>query len=519
MKSIFYYIVILIVIFFTNSCTDNFEELNKDKQRITTLTGEQLDRLFTSAQYHGTVNYPLGGGYQEFHNLYGDMQAQFFAGTQPRFSNDRNTMNGEWHNKAWKWFTMGVTTLAEVLEATGPKSEFPDENKEAVAKIWKVFVYIPFTDSFGPLPYFEVGSGKDVVPFDSQEAIYNDFFKSLSEATDVLYKNISDQTVFSNGDKMFNGSIDKWIKFGNSIRLRCAMRVSTKFPELGKKEAEAAIAHPGGLMIDNLDNAFMQTTPPSYINQLCWITEWNEFRMSAAMQSVLLGYNDPRLIKFFSRATDTNQFKGIRNGLSILQMSQDYNSVVKNSNISSRFFNKTTNDEPIGFMMASETWFNLAEAALNGWNTNGKTAKECYESGVRASLQQWGVSGSFMSYISSTRKPAALNDEYATPPLSDLPVVFSTVESEQREQIGLQKWLALYPYSGMEAWAEFRRTGFPKLYPRLNNDNPDATLEAGSVKRLTFPPNEAVVNKEGFDIGLQVLGGPDKTSTKLWWQK
>ena len=70
-----------------------------------------------------------------------------------------------------------------------------------------------------------------------------------------------------------------------------------------------------------------------------------------------------------------------------------------------------------------------------------------------------------------------------------------------------------------EAWAEFRRTGFPKLYPRMNNENPDASVDAGSVKRLIFPPDEATINAPGYQSGVQLLGGPDKTSTKVWWNQ
>ena len=166
--------------------------------------------------------------------------------------------------------------------------------------------------------------------------------------------------------------------------------------------------------------------------------------------------------------------------------------------------------------MAAETWFLLAESTLNGWNVGGFTAKECYENGIKASMEQWGVTN-FAGYLASSNTPMALGDHFNTPALSNIPVAFGATEDVQREQIGTQKWLGLFHYSSPEAWAEFRRTGFPKLYPRLNNDNPDASTDPASVKRCLFPPTEAIVNTLGYQSGVTALGGPDKTSTRLWW--
>ncbi|MEJ7682396.1 MAG: SusD/RagB family nutrient-binding outer membrane lipoprotein [Segetibacter sp.] len=249
------------------------------------------------------------------------------------------------------------------------------------------------------------------------------------------------------------------------------------------------------------------------------ISDWGEFRMSASMESVLKGYTDPRLPKYFEPAEATGEFKGLRNGLTIEQMSDAPNSNENNSNVISRFRNASMATEPFGLMVAAETWFNLAEAALNGWNVGSLSAKECYENGIVASMAQWGVT-SYADYISSPNTPIAYtssNPVYNAPALSNIPVAFGGSPEVQREQIGTQKWLALYPYDSPEAWSGFRRTGFPKLYPRLNNENPDASVDPASVERLIYPPNEQIINPKGYKSGVELLGGPDKTSTKLWW--
>ena len=80
-----------------------------------------------------------------------------------------------------------------------------------------------------------------------------------------------------------------------------------------------------------------------------------------------------------------------------------------------------------------------------------------------------------------------------------------------------QKWLSTFP-DGFVGWSDLRRTGFPKLYPVPNSDNPD--MQPGSVvRRLLYPPAEFDNNKQGIQIGVTLLSGPDKMSTRLWWDK
>ncbi len=515
--------MVLCVIVFLSSCTRDFEDLNTDKTKIVNLKGKQLDKLFTTAEYGGLLNTDeYAGGYQTLQALYADLQGQFFATTQPRFPSDRNAMVGRWLDVSWGEFLKGATTLSLILKQTGPGSTAPDPVREAVAKIWKVYIFMPMTDYFGPIPYFEVGSGKDAILYDSQEAIYNDFFKLLTEATAVLSQNLSKGKVFADGDIIYGGELTKWLKFGNSLRLRCALRVSKVAAAKAKTEAEAAAAAPGGMLTTNADNAFMKTSPPTYLNPIGVISDWGEFRMSASMESVLKGYNDPRLPMYFEPAfNNATLFKGIRNGLTIEQMSDPANSNENNSNLVPRFRNAFMTTEPHGLMVAAETWFNLAEAKLNGWNIGSFTAKQCYDNGITASMQQWGVAN-FAAYISSPATPMPYVSpstlfNYNMPALSNIPVAFGATEAVQREQIGTQKWLALYPYSSPEAWAEFRRTGFPKLYPRMNTENPDAPVNAASVRRLIYPTNEMIINPEGYKSGVSLLGGADKTNVRLWW--
>jgi hypothetical protein len=111
----------------------------------------------------------------------------------------------------------------------------------------------------------------------------------------------------------------------------------------------------------------------------------------------------------------------------------------------------------------------------------------------------------------------ALNDYLNSPPVNNIPVKFSEMPSVQREQIGTQKWLAMFP-DGFAGWAELRRTGYPKLYAVANSQNPE--IPAGAiVRRLPFVPREYNNNRPGVEVGLSLLNGPDKPTTRVWWDK
>jgi hypothetical protein len=173
---------------------------------------------------------------------------------------------------------------------------------------------------------------------------------------------------------------------------------------------------------------------------------------------------------------------------------------------------------PANVMCAAEAWFLRAEGAMLGWNMGG-TAKELYETGIKNSMIQWGITDEavIQNYINSTAVPVAPGDYLNSPAVTDIPVKFSANANVQEEQIATQKWLALFP-DGMEAWADYRRGHYNKLYPVANSDNPDLTDPATQwIRRITFLESEKQSNGEEVEKAVDLLGGPDKITTALWW--
>ncbi len=519
--------LLAMLIILTVSCTDGFDALNTPTDRVVAseVDGSLLGQAFADAQWRGVRG--GGGGLQTGKNLFADLYAQYFATTSANFDSDQFEEIGSWVNGG-VWRTMygnSLRSLDFVLK-------FTEENnlvvQNAVASIWSVHIYHQLSDYFGPVIYSQYGNGERVVLYDSQESIYNDLFNVLDDAVGVLEQNRG-TSVFGQNDIIFGGDIDNWITYGNSLRLRLAMRVVYADEQLARSNAEAAVA--GGVMTDNSQNAFVATTDNNR-NDFTRITNWGEFRMSASMQSILQGYEDPRTGAFFSEATmeeDGTQcgacgYRGLRNGLPRGAKNPELNFIFSDMGQPYLPSARGGGNPPVEVMRAAEVYHLRAEGALRGWEMGG-SAQELYEYGIRASMEEWDVAtpAEIDAYISSTNTPADYTSNFEPswdlPALSDITVAWDDSGDFERnlEQIITQKWLSLYP-EGLEAFAEYRRTKYPRLYPIIESRNPNIP-EDGQMSRLTFVTSEYSQNLDGVESGIQKLGGPDVNHTKIWWDQ
>jgi hypothetical protein len=494
-------------------CTDKFDEINTNPTQITSLGPGEYGMMFAKAE-----SVPFDS-YQISQNLFADLYAQYFALTADFFPSDRYTMRFDWLTGHWNPpYTQGVPQLKTIITET--EGKLPAEN--ALAKIWWVFMFHRITDYYGPIPYFQAGTDAKVIPYDPQDKIYDDFFLKLADATAVLSQN-TDKKPFELYDAIYKGDVAKWIKFANTLRLRLALRISDVDPARAKAEAEAAVA--GGVMMNVADDAMLAITGTGGdINTFNQITAWNEFRMSASMESVLKGYSDPRMPEYFQPVEGTvtpanpeGNYEGLRNGLLPAQQALPQNTAAQNSNVGPRFTADNQNENPQDVMHAAEAYLLRAEGALLGWAMGGD-AQTLYEQGIRTSMNQWGITddAAITAYINSMATPIPPMDQQNSPALSNIPVKWEATPERQKEQINTQKWLALYP-DGFEAWANFRRSDYPRLYPVVASDN--AEIPAGQfIKRIPFLTLEKSTNGPAVEAAVSLLGpGGDKASTNLWW--
>lgn len=379
------------------------------------------------------------------------------------------------------------------------------------ANLLRIFGTVRVSDCYGPTPFSMVGGGDSYsVAYDDMPDLYNAMFEELDASIEALKSAAGSGTnsTFANTDYVYHGDISKWVKFANTLKLRMALRIVNPNPALAKQKAEEAVNDVGGLISDPSDAAWSDNIPGG--NALNKVTAiWGEGRISADITSYMNGYSDPRLEKYAKPASD-GSYTGARSG--------KYHYTDGFSDYSLTIYEST---DKLLSISASESWFLRAEGALRGWNMGG-TAKELYEQGVTVSMQERGAA--IGNYLESEATPAnytALEDaslniaaQSTICPKYDENADFET----NLERIIVQKWLGNFP-NGWESWADFRRTGYPKWFPVVNNLSTDGVTSARGMRRIPFPQSEFNTNEANVKAAIQMLGGPDTGATDLWWAK
>ncbi|QZT35577.1 SusD/RagB family nutrient-binding outer membrane lipoprotein [Halosquirtibacter xylanolyticus] len=535
MNTKYLYKIYIAIILISTSCTSKFEEMNKDPFKVKEVS---TGPLFGTIQKN--IFQDLHWMYQIQENLIGDLYSGYMAPPTPFNSDHFNStysLMENWNETPYNYRVTGVMKPVDVI------LKLSDEKSTdfiAIAKILRVAAMHQATDSYGPLPYSSYGMYDTYAPYESQEEVYTSFFKDLEEADQHLKEYIEKnpgKSGFKKYDYIFGGDYTKWRKYCNSLRLRLAMRISNKDIAKAKIEAEKALSNGiltesdgvVGMLDINADN-------PLYIIS----NVWQDTKLGANMESILVGLKDPRLEKYFLPTQNKKaiklgpnytlstgekvRFQGIRNGIRLVSKDQrkDF------STLGALWQADKQKSTPIYFMVPAEMYFLRAEGALKGFNMNGE-AGELYKQGIQASMKQWDIPTiDAYNYITdNTSQPAdyidPANQDNNIKAVSKVTIQWdsSLSKEEKLEKIITQKWIANFPI-GQEAWSEFRRTGYPKLQPIKINES--QSFETGQIdteimiRRLPFPRSEVNNNYNEMQKATKLLSsGKNTAGTRLWW--
>ncbi|MEG2945718.1 MAG: SusD/RagB family nutrient-binding outer membrane lipoprotein [Bacteroidales bacterium] len=525
-------------------CTSDFESINNNPNG---LDANQIpvESRFAMPMQSIYLNYQNRDyEYQLQQNLNADLYSGYLANPTPFGGNNNNStysLNDGWNNVPFKAGLLYVMKpVAQIIESAG---EMGYSDYIALAKIIRVAAIHRVSDIYGPVPYSKAMQGGQSVPYDSQESLYNQFFNELEEAANILTTFVDNDPAAANAriksfDQMCEGDYVRWIRFANTLRLRLAMRIVKVNPTKAKEEAEAAIAQKYGVLTSADKNIEVKSdilTNPLQV--ICFA--YNDCRVGASYESILKGYADPRLEKTMlpigwmkkdGEPRDIldkegkplgyiGKYVGIRQG-AILPDKSNYEMY---SNINMSATDKSTMSYPLPIMKVAEAYFLRAEGALRGWNVGG-SAQELYEEGIRVSFNEHDISSSaYDIYIADdTRMAADYVDPFNTgnniKGVNKVTVKWDNgADNEVKlQKIITQKWIAMFP-EGQEAWSEFRRTGYPKLFPVVENRSGGAIPNGEFIKRLPFTLDERNTNLPAVEEARQLLNGPDNAGTRLWW--
>lgn len=399
-----------------------------------------------------------------------------------------------------------------------------------MANIVRNVAWLRATDVFGPIAYTSAGDGSIAPKFDSQEVVYKTMMADLAKSVELL--NTISYRVMSQYDLIYDGNVQNWVKLANSLMLRMAVRVHFKDEALAREYiAKALDPKNGGVIEDIASEAKIQTSAkmPLLNSMMASVNDYNETRMGATIWGYLRGYRDPRLSKYFTQGT-----YGYGS-----YMQKDYFAVApENTNSkqettwSEKFASRPNIDanSPLYWFRASETYFLKAEAAL--YNLMEGDPQTFYEQGVSMSFQENVVNGFTADYLETTDKPLGIRTmaywygDYGhdlsignTSPKWDDYTGSLPQKDEQLQKIITQKYLALYP-NAVEAWTEYRRTGFPYIMKPMDGAAAGrigaSAEDTRAPERFRFAPTAYNSNPNMAEIP-KLLGGDDIGATKMWW--
>lgn len=368
-------------------------------------------------------------------------------------------------------------------------------NYAAIARILKVYIFSVLTDTYGDIPYSDAGKGAAGVSFtpkyDTQEEVYKGMLAELKTVAQSI--NTAEALVYS-GDPVYKGTMTRWVKFANSLRLRLLMRASAQLPTAVADIREMLTAPQSWPVMESNDDNFLYkysgSLPDVYPLAPIYVRDF-DFKyksVSAFIVDSLKKFNDSRLFQFArptnaSAGTSNPQYVGLPNSLPVTE-SANYNGGFNyQSYLGTRF---QSNTEPAIWLTYAEVLFLKAEAAQKGFFTGN--GAELYNTAIKASFDYWG---------------AAYNSSYLDQPGvkydGGLPKIF------------LQKFFALY-FTGFEAWNEYRRTGYPALVPGPTNVN-----DGKVPTRIPYPLSEQSLNRVNYTDAAGRMGN-DNMNYKMWWQ-
>jgi len=539
MKKLLLFLSLAAFVITQYGCTKDFKELNTDPYALTLKQLEannaSVSAFFSVAQQNLVENGPW---LTQLDNFYGDNfvgyvypPSGFRANQYPcTFFNQDGWQDGLWGN-AYENVMKQTHFIIKNAKSITPATP-TTQAQIAIAKIIRVAGMHPVADGWGPIIYSKYAvANADLVSFnyDTQKDVYTAFFADLDTAVTTLSGLVASNSpsTFGGLDMIYGGDYKKWVKAANSIRLRLGLRLTRIDNATSKIQVQKALSETNGLITSNADNmhvAFNSSAGGGFIQVS---RDWTDERLGADFETILTGYNDPRLALFFTPATDATVgpiFKGIRAGADI-SAKGDY---VGYSAASEALWgqNPANWGGDLNVITAAEVNEALAEVALRGWGTGAYTAsaQTYYEAGIKAHFDLYKIDAAlYNTYITGTTLPVNYVDPKKTAhnatAVNLVPVKYNAAGTKeyQLQQILTQKWIALFP-NGKEAWSEWRRTGYPKVFTNyLNYSGGTISTTDGARRIFKFAYSEYQNNAPGVKTAITALGGNDVGGTHVWW--
>lgn len=469
-------LILAFIVSITFSCND-LEGLNVDDKNPSTVPASYL---LTSAQRDLSLRMTSPSVNYNIFKLFAQQWNQTQYTDESNYDLVKRDVGGNFSTYLYRDVLMDLKEAKRIIDADEFLTSATKSTQKGIIELMEVYTWHVLVDTFGDIPYTEALQGlENLTPvYDDDVAIYADLFARIDTALAML--NAGGDS-FGSADQFYSGDIAKWKKFGNSLKLKLAVRTDDYDHARSSSKATEAIA--AGVLSSSDDNfsfAF-EATPPN--NNPIWgslvQSGRNDYVLANTFVDLINPLDDPRASVFMG--------DNLGGGVYVGGIYGEGSSYVDNTHIGDLWH---TPDLEGVLMSYSEVEFLLAESIERGM-TGGDAATH-YNNAVSASIIYWG----------GTQADA---DTY----LSQASVDYATAGSTWKEVIGNQKYISLFG-RGFEAWSSWRMLDYPNTMAR-----PPVSGEA-VPRRYTYGNNDPELNGDNYDAASTAMGGDSKDSRVFW---
>lgn len=441
--------------------------------------------LLPSAQ--AAIGHALGNPFQ----IYGGMWAQYWT-QNPSSSQyrgiDQYSVSTTNFDRPWRMiYSDALQDLKVIINQAAGQEQYTQH--AAIAYIMKAYAFQLATDAFGDVPLGEALNPEITSPkYAPQEEVYDSIINYIDQGLSMI--DLTTTAVPAEEDLVFNGDMEQWTRFANTLKLRAFMRLSEVAPE----KASAGVQSLQGAQFLEADAQISYSTTGGNQNplfaEILGLGRTQNLVASETVTKYMTDNNDPRAEVFFERYEDAD----IDSIIGIPQGSYRTTTFVFSipSAATGAFGqNDQSGLAPVKLISAAESYFLQSEAVVRGWMTG--SASELFEQGIRASFEAYEVEGvdEYIDNAPAAEWPGDGNME------NDIKAIIT------------QKWLAMTGNQGFEAWSEWRRTGYPDFF---TVSEATALGDDRMPLRLLYPSSEVTRN-----VNFETNPGLKQVFEPVWW--
>ena len=377
-------------------------------------------------------------------------------------------------------------------------------------------------DLWGDIPFSEAGmlnaTGMIVYPkFDDGEAVYRSAINQLAadaQNLGTIKLSTVSASLFAEQDILLKGNVSMWQRYANALRLRLLMRISATNADTIRTTVLGMLSDPLRFPLPGGDGEYVPGKDDVLLSPLATyaddlhaaFTDWTNYPAPYyLLEHVLKPVDDPRIPVMFDKYgaysglvfSPNESYRGLPVDAPAIEQEGELGGYAI---LDSATF-LLNNQLPGVIMTTAEVDFLRAEAFAR-WG--GGDAARAYSQGLKHSVQFYYYLNTLGNRPTQMAQPT---NELLETFVSRDDVRLPASTDERLSRIWVQKWAHFGFLQAYDAWAELRRTNYPRLHFRPAASNGDLP-----PMRLTYPLSEKSFNPNYADVAPA-----DLRSQKVFW--